>query len=130
MAALRDRIGADEEFLQELIGVFVTTMEERVVALVAAVNRDEAEVIATEAHAIKGAAANVDAHSLAAAAAALESSARKGLIVAHEVETLRSAWYATQRHPALHVGGAASAGTVKDSSMGDGSNGAPALAIA
>ena len=103
VAALRNRIGADDDFLQELIGVFVTTMEERVVALLAAVNRDEAEVIATEAHAIKGAAANVDAHSLAAAAAALESSARKGLIVALQVETLRSAWYETQRHPALHA---------------------------
>jgi CheY-like chemotaxis protein/HPt (histidine-containing phosphotransfer) domain-containing protein len=101
VAALRARVGADDEFLQELIALFVTTMEERIIALLSAVNRDDAAAIATEAHAIKGAAANVDARTLAAAAATLEKSARRDLIVADEVDALRTAWLETRRHPAV-----------------------------
>jgi signal transduction histidine kinase/DNA-binding response OmpR family regulator len=118
VAALRNRVGADDDFLQELIGVFTATMEERILTLLIAVDRDDAAAIATEAHAIKGAAANVDAHSLAAAAAALEKSARKGLIVAVEIETLRTAWQETQWHPAVHPFAAAGVTTAVGAASG------------
>ena len=101
VAALRDRVGGDDEFMKELVGVFVTTMEERVIALLSAVNRDDAAAVTAEAHAIKGAAANVDAHTLATAAAALERSARQGAVSVADVDAVRAAWHAMQRHPAL-----------------------------
>jgi two-component system sensor histidine kinase/response regulator len=101
--ALRDRVGGDDEFLHELVGVFVTTMEERIIALLSAVNRGDPAGVAMEAHAIKGAASNVDARALATAAAALEKSARQDSFSVEEVEAVRMAWQETRHHPALEV---------------------------
>jgi two-component system sensor histidine kinase/response regulator len=101
IAALLNRLGGDEEFLNELVGVFVTSMEERVIALLAAVNRGDPDCIAAEAHAIKGAAANVDAHALAAAAATLEKSARQGTFIVNDVAAVRLAWQETRQHSAV-----------------------------
>ncbi len=102
--ALLQRLGGDRAFLQELVQVFVTSMEERVVALLSAVNRGDAEAVAAEAHGIKGAAANVDAHALSAAAATLEKSARLGTLAVNEVAAVRLAWQATRQHPAFPPG--------------------------
>jgi two-component system, sensor histidine kinase and response regulator len=99
--ALRKRIGDDGEFLEELLGIFVSTIDEQVVSLLAAVTRGEAAAVATHAHAIKGAAANVAADALARAAAALESRALEGVLGADDVEAVRLAWRDTQRHPAI-----------------------------
>ena len=101
VAALRNRVGDDDGFLEELVELFVTTMEERIVGLLSAVNRRDATLVTAEAHAIKGAAANVDAHALASAAAALEHSTRGGVIDLVEVEAVRTAWQETRRHPEL-----------------------------
>ncbi len=99
--ALRNRLGGDDEFLCELIGVFVASMEERIIALLAAANRGQAASVTAEAHAIKGAASNIDAHHLAACAAALESSARRGDVSAEAVEAVRTAWKETRLHPQI-----------------------------
>ena len=98
---LLERIGGDHEFLHELVGVFVTSMEERIIALLAAVNRGDPEGIAAEAHAIKGAAANVDAHALGSAAATLEKSARLGSLIINDVAAVRIAWQETKQHSAI-----------------------------
>jgi two-component system sensor histidine kinase/response regulator len=100
-AALRKRIGDDGAFLEELLGVFVSTIDEQVVALLTAVTRGEPAAVAIHAHAIKGAAANVAAETLARAAAAVEKMARAGVVAADDVEALRSAWRQMQRHPAV-----------------------------
>jgi PAS domain S-box-containing protein len=100
-AALQIRVGDDTAFLGELLSEFVDTIDEHVVALLAAATRGDASTIVTHAHAIQGAAANVSAGVLADAAAALEHTAGEGLINPAEVEAVRLAWRDTKRHPAF-----------------------------
>jgi PAS domain S-box-containing protein len=100
-AALKQRIGDDEEFLAELLNVFVGAISEHVVALLAAAVRGDAPTVAQHAHSIKGAAANVSADALARAAAELEQAARKGVIDARKVEAVHAVWRDTQQHPAI-----------------------------
>jgi PAS domain S-box-containing protein len=100
-AALHQRVGDDSAFLGELLSAFVGTIDEHVVALLAAATRGDASTIVTHAHVIQGAAANVSAGVLADAAAALEHTAGEGLITPEEVEAVRLAWRDTKRHPAL-----------------------------
>ena len=100
-AALRERVGDDAPFLAELLGVFVATVDEHVVALLAAVAGGDAEKIAGHAHGIKGAAANIGAAKLMRAAAAVEAVASNGCVEARDVESLHLAWRELQRHPSL-----------------------------
>ena len=100
-AALQLRIGDDAEFLTELLNVFVGTISEHVVALLAGATRGDVNTVATYAHAIKGAAANVSAGALAYAAAELEQAARQGILDPNAVEAVHAAWRDTQRHPAI-----------------------------
>ncbi|MGA2842293.1 MAG: Hpt domain-containing protein [Steroidobacteraceae bacterium] len=90
-----------DEVLGELLGVFVNTLDDEVVSLLAAVTRAETAAVAAHAHAIRGAAANVAAAALARAAATLERMARDGVVVAIDVAALRAAWGDTQRHPVV-----------------------------
>jgi PAS domain S-box-containing protein len=99
--ALRERIGDDGAFFEELLGVFVSTIDDEVVALLTAVTRDDAAAVRKHAHTIKGAAGNVTAAALERAAAALETSACTGVVNADDVEAVRTAWRDTQRHPAV-----------------------------
>jgi PAS domain S-box-containing protein len=98
---LRRRIGDDPGFLEELLGVFVVTIDEHVVALLAAATSADAATVVAHAHAIRGAAASVGAGNLMRAAAALEGTAAAGVIDAREVESLHSAWRDLQRHPTV-----------------------------
>jgi PAS domain S-box-containing protein len=98
---LRGRVGDDAPFLEELLGVFVATVDEHVVALLAAVARGDNDSIAGHSHAIKGAAANMGAAQLMRAADALEGAACGGCVEPREVESLHSAWRELQRHPTL-----------------------------
>jgi signal transduction histidine kinase/CheY-like chemotaxis protein len=100
-AALQLRIGDDAEFLTELLNVFIGTISEHVVALLAGATRGDVNTVATYAHAIKGAAANVSAGALACAAAELEQAARQGIVDPSAVEAVHAAWRDTQRHPAI-----------------------------
>jgi CheY-like chemotaxis protein/HPt (histidine-containing phosphotransfer) domain-containing protein len=98
-AVLRGHIGDDSRFLEELLGVLVVTIDEQVVALLGASTRGQIPAMATHAHSIKGAAANVGASALMRAAAALESAALEGAVEAHEIESVHTAWRDLQRHP-------------------------------
>jgi PAS domain S-box-containing protein len=100
-AALHQRVGDDSAFLGELLSAFVGTIDEHVVALLAAATRGDASAIVMHAHVIQGTAANVSAGVLAEAAAALERTAKEGLITPEEVEAVRLAWRDTKHHPAL-----------------------------
>jgi two-component system, sensor histidine kinase and response regulator len=99
--ALRERVGDDAPFLEELLGVFVATVDEHVIALLAAVAGGNAEKIVGHAHGIKGAAANIGAAKLMRAAAAVEAAASYGRVEACDVEALHLAWRELQRHPSL-----------------------------
>jgi CheY-like chemotaxis protein/HPt (histidine-containing phosphotransfer) domain-containing protein len=98
-AVLRGHIGDDSRFLAELLGVFVVTIDEQVVALLAAATRGEIAAIVGHAHSIKGAAANVGAGALMRAATALECAALEGAVATHEIESVHTAWRDLRRHP-------------------------------
>jgi PAS domain S-box-containing protein len=98
-AVLRGHIGDDSRFLEELLGVFVVTIDEQVIALLAAATRGELAAVVGLAHSIKGAAANVGAGALMGAAAALECAALQGTVAAHVIESVHIAWRNLQRHP-------------------------------
>jgi two-component system sensor histidine kinase/response regulator len=101
VGALRAQVGDDGIFLEELLTVFVRTIDDEVVALLAAATRGETPAVTAHAHTIKGAAANVAANALANAAAALEISSFRGVISSADVEALRLAWRTTRRHPTV-----------------------------
>lgn len=100
-AALRQRVGDDEEFVGELLHVFVNAISEQTVALLAAATRGDTKAVALHAHTIKGSAANVSATALAHAASALEQAARQGTLDVTKVEAVHAAWRDTQRHPSI-----------------------------
>jgi PAS domain S-box-containing protein len=98
-AVLRGHIGDDSRFLEELLGVFIVTVDEQVVALLAAATRGDVAAVAGLAHSIKGAAANVGASALTRTAEAVECAASKGAIATHEIDAVHAAWRDLRRHP-------------------------------
>jgi two-component system sensor histidine kinase/response regulator len=96
---LRGHVGDDREFLQELLGVFVVTVDEQVISLLAAATRGDVAAVAGHSHSIKGAAANVGASALMRAAEVLECAALQGAVAAHEIDAVHAAWRDLQRHP-------------------------------
>ncbi len=75
-AALLDRVGGEQDIMQMIVEGFIDDMPERIALTEQAVSRREASNIAVQAHTIKGAAANIGAERLAAAAQALEVTAK------------------------------------------------------
>jgi two-component system, sensor histidine kinase and response regulator len=69
---LLDRLGGDGEVLAEVVRLFLEDCPARLAALQAAVSARHAEGIRAAAHALKGAAGNLSAGRVSAAAAALE----------------------------------------------------------
>ncbi len=98
---LRGRIGDDSAFMEELLGVFVVTTDEHIVALLAAATRGDAAAIAGHAHAIVGAASSIGAGGLMHAAAALERAAADPVAATRHLESLHSAWREFQSHPTV-----------------------------
>jgi HPt (histidine-containing phosphotransfer) domain-containing protein len=72
------RIGGNEAFLRRLIRSFIASATVHLAALGAAVEREDAAAIRMQAHAIKGAAANVGAGQLNELSAAMETAAHAG----------------------------------------------------
>ncbi len=79
MNALRELTGGDAEFERELVETFVSSGDECLAEILAALRTGDLETIGKRAHALKGASANIHATGLAAAASTLESAARKNL---------------------------------------------------
>ena len=80
LAALHEVTGGDAEFERELIETFVTSGDQCLADIVAAVQSSDYETLGRRAHALKGASANIHAHRLSAAAAHLETAARSNSI--------------------------------------------------
>jgi CheY-like chemotaxis protein/nitrogen-specific signal transduction histidine kinase/HPt (histidine-containing phosphotransfer) domain-containing protein len=99
--ALRAKIGEDGDFLAELLGAFVRTMDDDVVALLTAATRGSSAAVRALAHTIKGSASGVAAGALASAAATLERSAGEGVIDREDVESVRLAWRDARCHPVI-----------------------------
>ena len=82
--AALDRLGGDDELLQELIGLMLEQSRELVGDIGAALDRGDAEVVCRAAHTIKGSAANLEAGPLRDTAGALEDLARSGSLAGAE----------------------------------------------
>lgn len=73
-----DEFGQDEAFLSEVFDAFLEVVGKQIPELTRAVKDKNTDVIVSEAHSIKGGAANLTAVQLSAAAAHLEKIGRKG----------------------------------------------------
>ena len=80
MGALRELTGGDVEFERELIDTFVSSGDECLAEIVAALRISDFDTIGKRAHALKGASANIHASGLAAAASSLETAARANAV--------------------------------------------------
>jgi two-component system, sensor histidine kinase and response regulator len=76
MTALRELTGGDAEFERELVGTFVSSGDQCLAEILAALRVSDFDTIGKRAHALKGASANIYASGLAAAASSLENAAR------------------------------------------------------
>ena len=70
--ALRERLGGDEQKVNEVIHTFLTECPLKLTALKAAIDRRDADEVKAIAHSLKGAAGNLSATSLFASALMLE----------------------------------------------------------
>ncbi len=73
-----ERTMGDKEFLEEMLQQFTESIPDQVQALKAAVEEADAETLQQEAHGLKGAAKNLSADRIAAAAFKLEQMGREG----------------------------------------------------
>jgi CheY-like chemotaxis protein/HPt (histidine-containing phosphotransfer) domain-containing protein len=76
MEALHALTGGDAEFERELVETFVSSGDQCLADIVAALAMRDWETIGKRAHSLKGASANMQAHSLSVAASDLENAAR------------------------------------------------------
>jgi PAS domain S-box-containing protein len=74
--ALHELTGGDVEFERELVETFVSSGDKCLAEIVAALRINDLETIGKRAHSLKGASANMHAHTLSVAASNLENAAR------------------------------------------------------
>ncbi|MDP9014154.1 MAG: response regulator [Pseudomonadota bacterium] len=74
--ALRQLTGGDTEFERELVETFVSSGDKCLAEIVAALRVSDLDTIGKRAHSLKGASANIHAHTLSVAASNLENAAR------------------------------------------------------
>jgi CheY-like chemotaxis protein len=86
LAALHDLTGGDADFERELVDTFVQSGDQCLADIVAALKIRDLDTIGKRAHSLKGASANIHAHTLSAAAASLESAARGNVV--HDIDAL------------------------------------------
>jgi two-component system sensor histidine kinase/response regulator len=76
MGALHELTGGDAEFERELVETFVSSGDQCLADILAALEVKDWETIGKRAHSLKGASANMQAHTLSVAASDLEIAAR------------------------------------------------------
>jgi PAS domain S-box-containing protein len=81
LAALKELTGGDAEFERELIDTFVSSGDQCLAEIVAALRTSDVDTIGKRAHALKGASANIHAHTLSTAASNLENAARSNSLM-------------------------------------------------
>jgi two-component system sensor histidine kinase/response regulator len=74
--ALHELTGGDADFERELVETFVSSGDKCLAEIVAALRINDLETIGKRAHSLKGASANMHAHTLSVAASNLENAAR------------------------------------------------------
>ena len=74
--ALRELTGGDAEFERELAEIFISSGDQNLADILAALQAQDLDTIGKRAHALKGASANMQAAPLSAAAAELERAAK------------------------------------------------------
>jgi two-component system sensor histidine kinase/response regulator len=79
--ALREVTGGDLDFERELVETFVNSGDQCLAEIIAALSVSDMETIGKRAHALKGASANIHAHTLTAAASNLENAARRNSLL-------------------------------------------------
>ncbi len=79
MTALRELTGGDAEFERELLQTFISSGDQCLADILAALRAGDFDTIGSRAHALKGASANIHASGLAEAASSLERAARANL---------------------------------------------------
>jgi CheY-like chemotaxis protein/HPt (histidine-containing phosphotransfer) domain-containing protein len=77
-AALMQSIDGDEVIAAELVQLFISSGDEQLAAIVVAVAERNYSAVGAQAHSLKGASANLQAHPASEAAAKLEAAARTG----------------------------------------------------
>jgi CheY-like chemotaxis protein/HPt (histidine-containing phosphotransfer) domain-containing protein len=80
LEALHELTGGDAEFERELLETFVISGDKCLAEILAALKISDLDTIGKRAHALKGASANIHAHTLCAAATNLEHAARTNSI--------------------------------------------------
>jgi two-component system, sensor histidine kinase and response regulator len=85
--AVLERLGGDEQLLARVVGLFLEDCPARLTAIKQAVEARSAEHIRAEAHALKGAAANLSMSDLVEAARMLEQIGTEG-----RIEAAQAAW--------------------------------------
>jgi PAS domain S-box-containing protein len=81
-AALRELTGGDEEFERELAETFVSSGDQCLAEIVAALKVSDFETVRKRAHSLKGASANIHALSLSQVASSLETAVRENSLPA------------------------------------------------
>jgi HPt (histidine-containing phosphotransfer) domain-containing protein len=76
LEALHELTGGDAEFERDLVQTFVKSGDQCLADIVAALAVSDLDTIGKRAHSLKGASANIHAHTLSAAAGNLENAAR------------------------------------------------------
>ena len=76
LEALHELTGGDADFERELIATFITSGDQCLAEIVAALEVSDLETAGRRAHALKGASANMHAHTLSQAASNLENAVR------------------------------------------------------
>jgi signal transduction histidine kinase/CheY-like chemotaxis protein/HPt (histidine-containing phosphotransfer) domain-containing protein len=85
-AELLERLGGSAELLPRFLGLFIKSVSETMASLRCSVTDEDAGGIHRQAHAIKGAAANIGAHRIQACAASMDDMAKSGKIEGIEVQ--------------------------------------------
>jgi two-component system, sensor histidine kinase and response regulator len=78
--ALHELTGGDAEFERELVETFVSSGDKCLAEIIAALHVSDFDTIGKRAHALKGASANIHAHTLSATASSLENAARSNAV--------------------------------------------------
>ena len=81
-AALRELTGGDAEFERELAETFVSSGDQCLAEILAALKVSDYDTVRKRAHSLKGASANIHALDLSQAASSLENAARENSIPA------------------------------------------------
>jgi HPt (histidine-containing phosphotransfer) domain-containing protein len=104
--ALLERVGGNEQFLTELLVLFLDEVPKLIKAIDNSIDINDEEVLYRSAHTLKGSAGNISALELYEVSLQLEQAAKVGdLLQARELlKTIKQLWAKFKNHVNLQVG--------------------------